>query len=54
MASEFLNLSDIYSFLLLLGNALSRPRAVSERLMRILINDGLVTFLVSLHKIFIL
>jgi len=42
---------DVYSFPLLLGNALSRPRAVSERLMNILVNDGLISFLTILDKI---
>ena len=39
---------DVYSFLLLLGNALSRSRMVSQKLLDTLIHDGLYTFLVSL------
>ena len=37
---------DVYSFLLFLGNALSRPRSDSERLMSIMYRDGIIFFLV--------
>lgn len=38
---------DIYSFVLLLTNALSKPRSMSERLLSILWSDGLIFFLVG-------
>ncbi|KLO11020.1 hypothetical protein SCHPADRAFT_492311 [Schizopora paradoxa] len=41
---------DCYSFALLLLNALSRPRNTSQRLLRMLLKDGLVYFLVCLSK----
>lgn len=41
---------DIYSFVLLLTNALSKPRSMSERLLSILCSDGLIFFLVSRHR----
>jgi hypothetical protein len=36
----------VYAFVLLLLNALSRPRAENEKLLEILYSDGIVVFLV--------
>lgn len=37
---------DVFVFLLLLLNALSRPRGESERLLKVLYGDGILFFLV--------
>ena len=40
---------QIYLFVLLIANAMARPRVSSEKLMELLWRDGLIFFLVSAY-----